>query len=469
MVSCLIFGIYFYLIYAGHQLDVPSPERDTYFWTTFAKIHVMASVTFHSISTWLTVYLACFRCIYLSSAQSSACGVQKSSNLNKKSSQRNKCLVCCSKLSYAFQRCMLACRTYTCTLFGIINICLFCILFCFPAYLFPSVREKSFNNYNNNTISNLTNNNAEIKALEENQVYYIVENSDLDIKTNGLIFKVMFYTQAIFGKFLPCILLTTFSTIIIHSLVIINRNKKRLNKKMGRKKSTNASNNQNCLIKPFRQLLAHILVLIPNKYSQTNMKKNGVKVDEEISFPLNKKDERRFSEIKETIVDENTIKKDALVLNKSNLTKGGVKKTKTLKRTRASENLRTTLMLTIVCILFLMTELPQSISQFLALFNYERFYSNVYVPLGDLFDIIALINNSINFLLYCSMSRAFRSTLYNLIVESCCYKCLKSSNDPKKSKRASQKTNNFSRFADDGKQIDPRNNCTNRVISLKRN
>jgi hypothetical protein len=32
------------------------------------------------------------------------------------------------------------------------------------------------------------------------------------------------------------------------------------------------------------------------------------------------------------------------------------------------------------------------------------------VVLGDTFDILALINNSINFLLYCLMSRAFRDT-----------------------------------------------------------
>lgn len=56
MLSSLVFGIYFYIVHP-HE----SPERDTWAWTHFAMSHVMASVTFHSISIWLTVYLACFR------------------------------------------------------------------------------------------------------------------------------------------------------------------------------------------------------------------------------------------------------------------------------------------------------------------------------------------------------------------------------------------------------------------------
>jgi hypothetical protein len=442
-------------------MDTPSPQRDTHLWTHFAKLHVMVSVTFHSISTWLTVYLACFRCIYLASAQSSACGVQKSSSIHHKSSQRKNEATCCSKLAYAFQRCMLTCRTYTCTLVGIINICLFCILFCFPAYLYPTVRERIFNNSNNDSLQSTN------VSSKDSLVYYLVDQSDLDIKTEGLIFKVMFYTQAIFGKFVPCLLLTTFSTIIIKNLIIINRNKKRLNKKISR--GNKKVQNQSCLTKPFRHLIARLLVLIPNKYSQTNLKKSAAKIDEDLTLQLNKKDERRLSEIKETILDEDAMKKGTNELNKLNAKQEGSKKAKTLKRTRASENLRTTLMLTIVCILFLMTEFPQSISLFLALFNYKRFYQNAYVPLGDLFDIIALINNSINFLLYCSMSRAFRNTLYKLVVDSWCYKCFKS-NDATKKRAEKQRVNttNFSRFADDGKQADVRINSINNTYK-KRN
>lgn len=91
------------------------------------------------------------------------------------------------------------------------------------------------------------------------------------------------------------------------------------------------------------------------------------------------------------------------------------------KRNKTKENLRTTLMLIIVCILFLITEFPQAV---LILFSIihgdpskpDSFYRRIYIPLGDLLDMLALINNSINFLLYCTMSRAFRNTFYTLIL-----------------------------------------------------
>lgn len=86
-------------------------------------------------------------------------------------------------------------------------------------------------------------------------------------------------------------------------------------------------------------------------------------------------------------------------------------------------------MLIIVCILFLITEFPQSILILFSIIRGDSFYVNVYTPLGDLLDMLALINNSINFLLYCTMSRAFRNTFYSLVVKvknamdcfGCCY------------------------------------------------
>ena len=99
-------------------------------------------------------------------------------------------------------------------------------------------------------------------------------------------------------------------------------------------------------------------------------------------------------------------------------------------RRREKENRRTTLMLVIVCVLFLITELPQGailLLTFLSKTNsqyYFQIYQHLGNPsnsshshphdvsslLGDTFDILALINNSVNFILYCLMSRAFRDT-----------------------------------------------------------
>jgi hypothetical protein len=97
------------------------------------------------------------------------------------------------------------------------------------------------------------------------------------------------------------------------------------------------------------------------------------------------------------------------------------------KKRKNNENLRTTLMLICVCVLFLLAEFPQCILIFLSIIMNEHFYNDVYLPLGDLMDIIALVNNSINFIIYCSMSRSFRDTFYNLFKNIFCKKLKKQS------------------------------------------
>ncbi|ESO91497.1 hypothetical protein LOTGIDRAFT_105511 [Lottia gigantea] len=81
---------------------------------------------------------------------------------------------------------------------------------------------------------------------------------------------------------------------------------------------------------------------------------------------------------------------------------------------RPLDNSRTTRMLLIVIILFLVTELPQGILIILSVTS-RGFFHFIYMPLGDLMDMMALINNGVNFILYCSMSRDFRLTLMDLL------------------------------------------------------
>lgn len=85
---------------------------------------------------------------------------------------------------------------------------------------------------------------------------------------------------------------------------------------------------------------------------------------------------------------------------------------------RHREHNRTTIMLLAVVVLFLITELPQGI---LTVLNsvIDNFFMNVYSPLGDILDITALINNSVNFVLYCSMSKQFRDTFLNTFFHWC--------------------------------------------------
>ncbi|KRT85817.1 G protein-coupled receptor [Oryctes borbonicus] len=70
---------------------------------------------------------------------------------------------------------------------------------------------------------------------------------------------------------------------------------------------------------------------------------------------------------------------------------------------------RTTRMLLAVLLLFLITEFPQAILGLLSVVIGKEFVGQCYTPLGDLMDILALVNSAINFILYCSMSRQFRS------------------------------------------------------------
>lgn len=73
------------------------------------------------------------------------------------------------------------------------------------------------------------------------------------------------------------------------------------------------------------------------------------------------------------------------------------------------EHNRITRMLLAVVILFTLTELPQGILTLMNIFV-ECFVTVVYDKLGDLLDIMALTNNSVTFILYCTMSTQFRTT-----------------------------------------------------------
>ncbi|KAJ1351246.1 Serpentine type 7TM GPCR chemoreceptor Srw [Parelaphostrongylus tenuis] len=70
----------------------------------------------------------------------------------------------------------------------------------------------------------------------------------------------------------------------------------------------------------------------------------------------------------------------------------------------------TTPMLVAVLSIFLIAELPQGMLHVCnAIFSNETFYKTIYLPLGDLMDLLSLINSAVNFLIYCAMSRKFRN------------------------------------------------------------
>ena len=433
MVSSLPYGIYFYIIYGGHSINLPSKERDTLLWTHFSKIHTMTSVTFHSISIWLTVYLACFRYIYLKTSTPSA-----SSNLTRSNQNQNKYILNLSKwISNFFTRF----KTYNSTIISIAIIYLFCIIFCLPAYLYPTVRQHTIDQVDP---SNKTNSNA-----QQTISFYVVDQSDLNIKTNGSIFKLMFYSQAFLGKFIPCLLLVIFSSLLLYTLIIINRNKKKLLSKsnhskpkrhslkfsifrkpfnyISKKFDKNASNEINNEIHRFDSIIElnnlkpKTVFIKPNEIflDIQKVKKSTSTPSISNSLPILETDgkhvknffiQRSLSEVK---IDNNP----KIENNSSFNIKTTFKRFISIKRFKYKIRNHTTLMLIIVCILFLISEFPQSILIFLSIVLGNDFYNDVYLPLGDLMDIIALINNSINFIIYCSMSKAFRDTFCKMVIK----------------------------------------------------
>ena len=85
---------------------------------------------------------------------------------------------------------------------------------------------------------------------------------------------------------------------------------------------------------------------------------------------------------------------------------------------RASRNRktnRTTRMLLVVVALFLVTEFPQGVTNVLCGIS-RTFVEEVYLNLGDLIDILALTNNGINFILYCTMSKQFRDAFVQFFI-----------------------------------------------------
>lgn len=82
---------------------------------------------------------------------------------------------------------------------------------------------------------------------------------------------------------------------------------------------------------------------------------------------------------------------------------------------RGQETQRTTRMLTAVVILFLASELPQGLLTTVALCE-PLLFIELYQPLGDLLDMLALVSSAATFVLYCTMSKQFRTAFVDCVV-----------------------------------------------------
>ena len=79
-------------------------------------------------------------------------------------------------------------------------------------------------------------------------------------------------------------------------------------------------------------------------------------------------------------------------------------------------------MLLAIVMVFLITELPQGFVHILSAIYTNDVYANVYMQLGDLFDLLSLVNSCVNFVIYCAMSSEYRHTFCLVLLPRFAYK-----------------------------------------------
>jgi hypothetical protein len=77
---------------------------------------------------------------------------------------------------------------------------------------------------------------------------------------------------------------------------------------------------------------------------------------------------------------------------------------------------RTTAMLLAILIVFILTEFPQGILAILNAIFTTDVHHYIYLTLGDVLDLLSLVNSSVNFILYCLMSSRYRHTFCQVIL-----------------------------------------------------
>ena len=242
---------------------------------------------------------------------------------------------------------------------------------------------------------------------------------------DGLLKNINFWVFSVGLKIVPCILLTYLSLALIRVLLEAERRRQRLKSNMG-------------------VMASHVSVASAegavNATVVTNRATAGTKQHD--SQQVNQEpDDRRGSNRSDTsfLRDEDRItnadqleqrqlspKQEADKLTSSSMPTPScsvISASHTSRHVRAqkqhhphvitsssSQSDRTTKMLLAILLLYLLTEMPNGIITLLVGLLGESFQYNVYNPLGEIFDILALINSGINFILLASMSRLFRKT-----------------------------------------------------------
>jgi hypothetical protein len=415
----LVYNILFN--FGNEPTSLRQVERDAESWPIFLKAHLFISVAFHSISIWLTVYLAGFRYHFMKKLPLKHLKNKPNSNL--------------SRSNYA----MLA------------MICLVNLILNVPIFYCSSINNEHLN-----------------ETSAKNSLDF--DQDELNTKLNRLIFKTMLFLNAIVGKLIPCVLLTVFISLLIR---IISRKKSNSNKIHQRRRLENKSLNSifNSNIEQIQiggqqkrnepktkmeirnkhdenSLLANWSfnsILSNNRRNSINSNKvfqqekleiksfnsmlnieqiEGNQSKKELRLEIRNKENSLFPNVSASSFSFNYRANTAnslkdltkiepvqynsmeIISNNKGLKGSSLKSSKPRKK-------HTTVVLTLACLLFLLSELPQFILLLLSLIKGEWFYDNVYMLTG-LIELFMVISSATNCLIYSQMSSSYRETLIML-------------------------------------------------------
>lgn len=267
-----------------------------------------------------------------------------------------------------------------------------------------------------------------------NETYWAVDFNRSDVFMTAF----NFWIQALLVKLMPCCGLTVLSILLIKTMREADKKRRRM---MERRTLPSTSEQGRT------SSISMVLLNTPNKISWAQTTQTNQKPGTSLQggFKIGSDESPQFSGMKDLKPELGAIKADecssqlvdqSMTLNvpskirrasysKKSLKRDNASSKKSMKHDNASSQRlgsslitkrntnRTTKMLVTVVVLFLITEFSQGVLNLISGFS-QNFVNNVYIPLGDFLDILALINNAINFILYCSMSKQFRDTFLKI-------------------------------------------------------
>ncbi|KAH8861203.1 Sex peptide receptor [Schistosoma japonicum] len=229
--------------------------------------------------------------------------------------------------------------------------------------------------------------------------HHIVRNNNQD-EVNGymvtyvdneVMLNYLYWNTAIFLKLLPLLCLCILSFMIIF---IIRKQNSRMRKLKIKSDVIFSGNSVKSTNSPINPLTTHSDSLVDDN-NETDIDKNHF-INHDTKCNVNV----QLTKMKKTSSSSHTLPVNTVLFKKRNLFENEREK---------AENRMTKFLLAIVFI-FMITLLPQAILLFLSGLVGDCFTDTVYNALGDFMDLLTIINNGINFILYCSMSHQFRTT-----------------------------------------------------------